>query len=86
MNRMKGDIEHMLWYDNANVTELSGYLTAIWLSERPCTVKGQKACIWPQQAMLSLLNGAEYVALAPAVQSAATPDNVVHLKDYVDKR
>jgi len=56
MNQMKGDIEHMLWYDNANVTELSGYRTGVWLSDRPCTVKGQKDCIWPQKAMFELLD------------------------------
>jgi len=55
MNQMKGDIENMLWYDNANVTELSGYRTGVWLSDRPCTVKGQKECIWPQKTMLALL-------------------------------
>ncbi len=74
MNQMKGDIEHMLWYDNANITEISGYRTAIWLSDRPCTVKGSKDCIWPQKAMLALLG--EGCVLGDM------PDNVVHLKDY----
>ena len=56
MNQMKGDIEYMLRYENANVTDLSAYRTAVWLSDRPCTVKTQKKCIWPQKAMLALLS------------------------------
>ena len=25
LNRIKGDIEHLLWYDQANIADLSGY-------------------------------------------------------------
>ena len=56
LNQMKGDIEHMLWYDNAQITECSPYKTAAWLAKRPCNVKGQKDCIWPIDAMLELLS------------------------------
>jgi hypothetical protein len=55
MNQMKGDIEHMLWYDNANIEDISAYKTGVWLADRPCTVKGMKDCVWPQKAMLALL-------------------------------
>ncbi|MCK4706274.1 MAG: hypothetical protein KAT90_12385 [Gammaproteobacteria bacterium] len=74
MNQMKGSLEHLLWYDNADVTELSGYLTGVWLSDRPCTVKGQKECIWPQKAMLGLLGNNTI--------SEAVPDNVIAFKNH----
>lgn len=74
MNQMKGDIEHMLWFDNVDVGDLSAYRTSVWLSDRPCTVKGQKECLWPQKAMLALLGES-------AIPSALS-GNVVHLKNY----
>ncbi|GAA0345486.1 hypothetical protein GCM10009092_07450 [Bowmanella denitrificans] len=55
LNLMAGNIEHMLWYDSVNITECSPYKTAAWLSERPYNVKGQKDSIWPNRAMLQLL-------------------------------
>lgn len=54
LNRTKGDVEHVLWYDQANIAELSGYRLGAWLADRPCTVKG-KTVIWPQKEMLALL-------------------------------
>jgi len=74
INQMKGDIEHMLWFDSVDIADLSGYRTAVWLSDRPCTVKGLKDCIWPQVAMLDLLGECS----TPDV----VPNNVVHMKDY----
>ena len=56
MNQMKGSLEHMVWYDDVKVENLSPYRTAAWLADRPCTVKGQKDCIWPKDAMLNLLD------------------------------
>lgn len=64
LNQMKGDIEHMLWYDNAKITECSPYKTAAWLADRPCSIKSRKEgaaksakdCIWPVDAMLKLLS------------------------------
>lgn len=56
LNQMKGDIEHMLWYDNAQITDCSPYKIGAWLAQRPCNIKGQKDCIWPVDAMLSLLD------------------------------
>lgn len=55
LNQMKGDFEHSLCFNSAKVTDLSAYKMAVWLAERPCTVKGQKECIWPKEAMLQLL-------------------------------
>jgi len=64
LNQMAGDIEHMLWFDNANIIDCSPYKTAVWLAQRPCSVKSRKEgaaksakdCIWPVDAMLQLLN------------------------------
>ncbi len=56
MNQMAGDVEHMLWYDNASLKDISAYRTGAWLADRPCTVKGVKDCIWPPKAMFSLLD------------------------------
>ena len=55
MNRMKQDLECILWYDNLPITDLSPYRTGAHLADHPCTVKGLKGCIWPKRAMLDLL-------------------------------
>lgn len=57
MNQMKGDIEHMLWFDNMKVEDISPYRAAAWLADRQCTIKGQKDCVWPIKAMAELLGG-----------------------------
>lgn len=56
MNQMAQSIEHMLWYENASILDISPTRTGAWLAERPCTAKGVKGCIWPKQAMHELLN------------------------------
>lgn len=33
MNQMAGDIEHMLWYDDAKLEEIISYATAAWLAD-----------------------------------------------------
>lgn len=55
MNQMKGDFEHMLMFENVPIMDCSPYKTAAWLAKRPCNIKGQKECIWPNDAMLDLL-------------------------------
>ncbi|MCW2478602.1 DUF6933 domain-containing protein [Candidatus Symbiopectobacterium sp. NZEC135] len=55
LNQMKRDIEHLLWFENVKIAELSGYSLGQWLADRPCSVKGQ-GHLWPQQAMLTLLS------------------------------
>jgi len=87
LNRMKGDVEHMLNYDGVAVTELSGVRTGAWLADRPCNIKGQKECVWPQQAMHCLLDAAaEHLATqeAPTHFQADTgsSDNIVSLDQY----
>ncbi|WNB75368.1 DUF6933 domain-containing protein [Methylomonas koyamae] len=78
MNQMAGDLEHRLWFDNARLDDLSSYATGAWLSDRPCTVKGQKDCIWPNRAMLALLSRAG--------NSAPAKRNVIQLADYLSSR
>ena len=74
MNRMKGDIEHMLCYDNARLDDISSYHAGVWLADRPCTVKGVKDCIWPKEAMLKLLSQS-----SPHCNSTTHAGNVVQL-------
>jgi hypothetical protein len=56
LNQMAGDIQHMLLFEQADLDAICSYRTGVWLANRPCTVKGQKDCIWPDKAMLALLN------------------------------
>ncbi len=80
MNQMKGDFDHMLWYDNVNISELSASRAGVWLADRPCTVKGRKECIWPMKAMLSLLDGLVTGKQPTAKKAAAAPrSNVISL-------
>ncbi len=53
---MKGDIEHRLWYDNIAIQDLSAHRTGAWLADRPCNMKGSKAYVFPDKAMLALLD------------------------------
>ncbi len=85
MNQMKGDIEHMLWYDSVEIADLSGYRTAVWRSDRPCTVKGQKDCIWPQEAMLDLLGECSTQAVNSKLTTAAGVEDLNAL-DNLEKR
>lgn len=55
LNRMKGNIEHLLWYDQADIAKLCGYSLGAWLAERPSNIKNQ-GYIWPQEEMLALLD------------------------------
>lgn len=78
MNQMKGDVESMLSYDNVGVADVSSYRTGVWLSDRPCTVKGIKECVWPQKAMLSLLDDLSTVDYKGNEPS----QNVINLCDF----
>lgn len=80
MNQMAGDIEHSLYFDDADVQDMSAYRTGVWLANRPCTIKGQKGCVWPDKAILELLDVAAH--LAPLESSAMLPDNVVSMEGF----
>lgn len=79
MNQMKGDIEHMLWYDHANIEDISQYRVGVWMADRPCHVKGVRDCIWPQKEMLKLLSTRD----ATDTKRANMPENVVQFADYL---
>ncbi|MEQ6969386.1 DUF6933 domain-containing protein [Pectobacterium polaris] len=55
LNQMKGDIEHVVWFDNLKVAELPSYSLGQLLADRPCSVK-DRGYLWPQKEMLSLLS------------------------------
>jgi len=58
MNRMAGDIENFLHYDQIDVSQITGNRIGAWLAARPCNIKGQKECVFPAETMLGLLDEA----------------------------
>lgn len=56
LNQLAADIEHKLWYEQQDISELSPYRGSAWLSDRPCRVKGEKDCIWPIDSMKAILD------------------------------
>jgi len=84
MNQMKGDLEHRLWYGNSDIDDLSAYRTGAWLSDRPCTVKGRKDCVWPIKEMLTLLSNRPDEN-DENLSKPGRVDNVVSLGDYQKK-
>jgi hypothetical protein len=81
MNQMAGDIERMLRFEEARLDDICSYSTGVWLADRPCTVKGQKDCIWPDKAMLALLT-----QVGGELDSANVKNNVVRLTDDLGSR
>lgn len=66
LNHMKQDLDHLLWYDQLQITDLAPYSAGGWLAQRPCMAKGVKDCIWPQRAMFALLDSANQPHQLPA--------------------
>ena len=56
LNQLGQDIDHIIYFDSLSVAEMAGYAVSAWLADRPCSVKGQKDCIWPRDAFLELLD------------------------------
>ncbi|MCV6614863.1 MAG: hypothetical protein OIF35_07790 [Cellvibrionaceae bacterium] len=77
MNQMAGNIEHMLWYEDARLEDINPYRTAVWLADRPCNIKGQKDCVWPRKAMLALLSDQHDI-----LKRGGSGDNVIQLDSY----
>jgi hypothetical protein len=46
LNQMQGDAESMIWHDNLNVAEITGYRIGAWLADTPCHIKGW-CKLWP---------------------------------------
>lgn len=57
INQMAGDIEYSIDFRDVNIQDVSPYRMSAWLADRPCTIKGQKDCVWPIKAMGELLGG-----------------------------
>ncbi|WP_196160723.1 hypothetical protein [Reinekea sp. G2M2-21] len=74
MNRMAGDIDHIIYIDQLKIEEVSTYKLGAWLAERPCNIKSQKEWVFPKEAMLAKLGES---TLPP---SNLVPDNVIHIK------
>jgi len=91
LNRMKGDVEQLLWYDNVNIAELTGYRLGAWLADAPWTAKG-RGYLHPQQEMLALLDALSNSTLSAHGHAGATvaaeeklPDNVVSMQAFRDR-
>lgn len=68
LNQLKQDIDHVLWYDNVSVADISAYRLSQSLAQRPYNIKDQGA-VFPQWAMLKLLDQA-----ANLVERGAQPE------------
>jgi hypothetical protein len=56
INRATSDIEHMLWFDNVGIMDLSAYKTGAWLSGQLNGVQGGKEYVKPSEEMFKLLD------------------------------
>lgn len=56
MNHMIQEIEYMIWYEQVNVVDITGYRVGAKLADRPCSVGKQKEFKWPKRDMLALLD------------------------------
>lgn len=89
MNQMAGSLDYMRYYDKFDVQKMSPYRTSVWLSDRPCTVKGQKGCVWPNKVMGALLGGGELLSELVIERregmigdDSKGSDNVIKIEDY----
>ena len=92
LNRMKRDVEQLLWHDNANIAEMTGYRLGAWLADMPYTAKG-RGYLWPQRDMLALLEGLSHTAPdahaeedVPPDATDNLPDNVVSISSFQNRR
>ena len=82
LNRMKGDVEHLLWHDNASIAEMTGYRLGAWLADMPWTAKG-RGYLHPQKEMLALLEGLSDTLPDAHAKDDVTPDATDNLPDNV---
>lgn len=57
LNQMGQELEHILGFQDAPLTDLSPYRISIRLAQPPRKVKGSKEYLWPIKAMFHLLGG-----------------------------
>lgn len=55
LNRMKGDIEAMLWHEPVNLGEITGYRVGAWLADGINSIKGRRGYVQPKEEMFRLL-------------------------------
>ena len=55
-NQMIQTIQHLIYYDDIDITEITGHWVGAHLADTPCTVKGRKETLWPKRDMLALLS------------------------------
>ena len=83
---MAGDIEHLLWFDEVNVQDVSPYRISAWLADRPCNIKGRKDCVWPIQEMAELLGGTiEPLSSNMRKQNVGKGADIIKLSQYRNK-
>lgn len=87
MNQMAQDMDAYLYYDQINVAEITGYRLGAQLAHRPCSVKGQRDCIWPDKAFLTLLESLPPPTgvAGPGLSGQPLPANVVDLAVYLKR-
>lgn len=56
LNQMADSVEHLLVYDSVAIGDLSAYRIGAWLADQPCSFNHGKQWMWPQKAMLELLD------------------------------
>jgi hypothetical protein len=56
INRATSDVEHMLWFDNVGIMDVSAYKTGAWLSGQLSGVQGGKEHVKPSEEMFKLLD------------------------------
>lgn len=56
VNSMIQDLKHMGYYDDFDVTQITGHRIGAHLADTPCGVKGSKEHIWPKNEMLAVLD------------------------------
>ena len=55
LNQMVQYAKHMVFYDDIDITQITGHRLGAHLADTPCTVKGRKHTVWPIREMLALL-------------------------------
>lgn len=82
LNRVGLEIEHVLYYDNINVAEITGYRLSAEMADRPCTVKGRKDYLLPVLEFLVLVDA----LLVDSAVVDTTPCNVVDFAAFREAR
>lgn len=55
-NQMIQTVQHLIYYDDIDITEITGHRVGAYLADTPCTAKGRTETLWPKRDMLTLLS------------------------------